>query len=227
MKYDNILQGRFISRPNRFIANIEIDKKIQVCHVKNTGRCKELLIPEKTTVFVQENDNPNRKTKYSLITVKKGDRLINMDSQVPNKVVYEWIKKGNLFNNPSLIKTEKTYNNSRFDLYVEEDNKKAFIEVKGVTLEEDGIVRFPDAPTERGVKHIKELCDCIDDGYEAYIIFVIQMKDVLYFEPNIKTHKEFGEALKKAKEYGVNIIAVDCDVTENSIDIRNYVKVRV
>ena len=227
MKYDNILQGRFISRPNRFIANVEIDKKIQVCHVKNTGRCKELLIPEETTVFVQENDNPKRKTKYSLITVKKDDRLINMDSQVPNKVVYEWIKNGNLFENTSLIKTEKKYHNSRFDLYVEEGNRKIFIEVKGVTLEEDGVVRFPDAPTERGVKHIRELCECIKDGYEAYIIFVIQMRGVLYFEPNIKTHKEFGDALKRAKESGVNIIAVDCDVSENSIDIRDYVKVKV
>lgn len=227
MKYDNILQARFISRPNRFIANVEIDKKIQVCHVKNTGRCKELLIPEETTVFVQENDNPKRKTKYSLITVKKDDRLINMDSQVPNKVVYEWIKNGNLFKNTSSIKTEQKYHNSRFDLYVEEGNRKIFIEVKGVTLEEDGVVRFPDAPTERGVKHIRELCECIKDGYEAYIIFVIQMRDVLYFEPNIKTHKEFGDALKKAKESGVNIIAVDCEVSENSIDIRDYVKVKV
>ena len=227
MKYDNILQGRFISRPNRFIANVEINNKIEVCHVKNTGRCKELLIPEETTVFVQENDNPNRKTKYSLITVKKGDRLINMDSQVPNKVVYEWIKKGNLFNSPSLIKPEKKCDKSRFDLYVEEGSRKAFIEVKGVTLEEDGVVRFPDAPTERGVKHLKELCNCIDEGYEAYIIFVIQMKDVLYFEPNVRTHKEFGEVLREAKKHGVNILAVDCDVTENSIDIRDYVKVKI
>lgn len=227
MRYDNILQGRFISRPNRFIANVEINNKIEVCHVKNTGRCKELLIPEETTVFVQENDNPNRKTKYSLITVKKGDRLINMDSQVPNKVVYEWIKKGNLFNSPSLIKPEKKYDKSRFDLYVEEGSRKAFIEVKGVTLEEEGVVRFPDAPTERGVKHLKELCNCIDEGYEAYIIFVIQMKDVLYFEPNVRTHKEFGEVLREGKKHGVNILAVDCDVTENSIDIRDYVKVKI
>lgn len=227
MKYNNIVKGRFISRPNRFIANVEINNKIEVCHVKNTGRCKELLIPEETTVFVEENDNPNRKTKYSLITVKKDDRLINMDSQVPNKVVYEWIKKGNLFNNPSLIKMEKKYDKSRFDLYVEEGERKAFIEVKGVTLEEDGVVRFPDAPTERGVKHLKELCNCIDEGYEAYIIFVIQMKDVLYFEPNIRTHKEFGETLKEAKKHGVNILAVDCNVTEDSIDIKDYVEVKV
>lgn len=227
MKYNNIVKGRFISRPNRFIANVEINNKIEVCHVKNTGRCKELLIPEETTVFVQENDNPKRKTKYSLITVKKGDRLINMDSQVPNKVVYEWIKKGNLFNNQSVIKMEKKYDKSRFDLYVEEGDRKAFIEVKGVTLEEDGVVRFPDAPTERGVKHLKELCKCIDEGYEAYIIFVIQMKDVLYFEPNIKTHKEFGEALREAKKHGVNILAVDCNITEDSIDINNYVEVKV
>ena len=226
MKYDNILKGKFISRPNRFIAHVEINGNMEICHVKNTGRCKELLIPG-VTVFVQESDNPNRKTKFSLIGVIKENRIINMDSQVPNKVVHEWILKGNLFTDVTLIKPETTYNKSRFDFYIETKNKKAFIEVKGVTLEEQGIVRFPDAPTERGVKHVRELCDCIKEDYEAYIIFVIQMKNVIYFEPNIETHKEFAEALKEAKKQGVHIIAVDCNVNENSIDIVDYVKVIV
>lgn len=224
MNYDNILEGKFISRPNRFIAHIEINGKVEICHVKNTGRCKELLTPN-AIVFVEENNNPNRKTKFSLIGVIKGKRMINMDSQVTNKVVHEWILKGNLITEVTLIKPEKKYNNSRFDFYIETENRKIFIEVKGVTLESEGIVKFPDAPTERGVKHVKELCDCIKDGYEAYIIFVIQMKDVLHFEPNIETHKEFAEVLKEAAKKGVNIIAVDCEVKEDSINIRDYVKV--
>ena len=224
MKYENILKGKFISRPNRFIAHIEINGKIEICHVKNTGRCKELLTPS-ATVFVQENNNPKRKTRFSLISVIKGNRMINMDSQVPNKIVHEWILKGNLFTDVTLIKPESKYKKSRFDFYVETKNKKAFVEVKGVTLEEQGVVKFPDAPTERGVKHIRELCDCIKEGYDAYIIFVIQMKDVLHFEPNIETHKEFAEVLKEAKKQGVHIIAVDCEVSENSIDILDYVKV--
>jgi len=226
MKYENIIKGKFIARPNRFIAEIEINGKIETCHVKNTGRCKELLIPS-ATVFVEENDNPKRKTKFSLIDVVKDKRLINIDSQVPNKIVHEWILKGNLFKDVTLIKPETTYNKSRFDFYVETNGRKAFIEVKGVTLEENKVVRFPDAPTERGVKHIKELCACLKEGYDAYIIFVIQMKDVLYFEPNDETHKEFGDALRGAKKAGVNIIAVDCDVKEDSIDIVDYVEVRV
>lgn len=226
MKYDNITKGKFIVRPNRFIAHVEVNEKIEICHVKNTGRCKELLIPG-VTVFLQENDNPKRKTKFSLIGVIKGERIINIDSQIPNKAVQEWILKGNLFNEVTLIKPEKTYKNSRFDFYVETKEKKVFIEVKGVTLEENNVVRFPDAPTERGVKHINELCDCIKEGYEAYIVFVIQMKGVSYFEPNDETHKEFGDALRRAKKLGVNIIAVDCEVEEDSIEIADYVEVRV
>lgn len=226
MKYENILEGKFIERPNRFIAYIEINGKIEVCHVKNTGRCKELLIPG-VTVFVQENDNPKRKTKFSLIGVIKDKRIINIDSQVPNKAVHEWILKGNLFKDVTLIKPETTYKKSRFDFYIETKEKKIFIEVKGVTLEENNVVRFPDAPTERGIKHINELCECIKEGYEAYIIFVIQMKDVLYFEPNDETHKEFGDALRQAKKLGVNIVAVDCKVTKDSIEIADYVEARI
>lgn len=226
MKYDNIVKGKFISRPNRFIANVEVNGKVEICHVKNTGRCKELLTSD-ATVFVQEHNNPKRKTKFSLIGVIKGNRIINMDSQVPNKVVQEWILKENLFKDLVLIKPEQKYNNSRFDFYVETKERKAFIEVKGVTLENEGVVMFPDAPTERGLKHVKELCQCIEDGYDAYVIFVIQMKDALYFKPNIQTHKEFGDALKDAKKAGVNIVAVDCDVTQDTINISDYVEVKL
>jgi len=224
MKYNNILKGKFISRPNRFIAYVEIDGNEEVCHVKNTGRCKELLTPN-ATVFIQKNDNPKRKTKFSLIGVMKGDRMINMDSQVTNKVVHEWILKGNLLKEVTLIKPETKYKNSRFDFYVETKNKKIFIEVKGVTLENNGIVKFPDAPTERGVRHLRELVDCVREGYDAYVIFVIQMKDVVHFEPNVETHKEFADTLKYAKENGVNIVAVDCFVDEDSINISDYVNV--
>jgi sugar fermentation stimulation protein A len=226
MKYSNIFKGKFISRPNRFIAYIEIDGCTEVCHVKNTGRCKELLIPN-VEVFVEKNENPKRKTKFSLIAVRKGNRIINMDSQVTNKVIHEWILKGNLFTELTLIKPETKYGSSRFDFYIETKKGRAFIEVKGVTLENEGIVKFPDAPTERGVKHIKELCESIKEGFEAYIIFVIQMKDVVHFEPNVETHKEFAYALKEAKEKGVHILALDCEVTEDTIDILDYVKVIV
>ncbi len=224
MKYKNIRQGIFLSRPNRFIAYVELDGEVVKCHVKNTGRCKELLI-EGVTVFLEEHDNPNRKTKYSLIGVKKGDILINMDSQAPNKVVEEWLKEGGLYANPSLVKREKTYGNSRFDFYVEAGEKRCFIEVKGVTLEEEQIAKFPDAPTERGIKHIKELCDCRKDGYEAYIIFVIQLKGIIKFEPNIRTQPEFQQALINAKRAGVHILAYDCLVTEDTLQIDEKVDV--
>lgn len=224
MKYERIKVGTFVERPNRFIAYVNIAGRKETVHVKNTGRCRELLIPG-ATVYVQESDNPNRKTKWDLIGVKKGNRMINMDSQITNAVVKEWIEKGNLFANSSLIKPETTYGQSRFDLYVEEGERKAFIEVKGVTLEEDGIVRFPDAPTERGVKHVEELCHAVSEGYEAYVIFVIQMDKVSYFTPNERTHKAFGDALRKAKKAGVHILAYDCKVKKDSISLYKEVPV--
>lgn len=224
MKYERIKVGTFVERPNRFIAYVNIAGRKETVHVKNTGRCRELLVPG-ATVYVQESDNPNRKTKWDLIGVKKGNRMINMDSQITNAVVKEWIEKGNLFANPSLIKPETTYGQSRFDLYVEEGERKAFIEVKGVTLEEDGIVRFPDAPTERGVKHVEELCHAVSEGYEAYVIFVIQMDKVSYFTPNERTHKAFGDALRKAKKAGVHILAYDCKVKKDSISLYKEVPV--
>lgn len=224
MKYERIVEGKFIERPNRFIAYVEIDGKQEIVHVKNTGRCAELL-QSGATVYLQKSDNPERKTQWDLIGVKKGKRMINMDSQIPNKVVEEWIRKGNLFPNVTLIKPETTYRQSRFDLYVEEGERKIFIEVKGVTLEMDGVVKFPDAPTERGIKHLNELCDAVKDGYEAYVFFVIQMKGVKYFTPNRKTHAAFADALRRAKELGVNILAYDCKVIKDSIELANEVPV--
>ena len=224
MKYERIEEGKFIERPNRFIAYVEIAGQKETVHVKNTGRCAELLQPG-ATVYVQKADNPERKTQWDLIGVKKGKRMINMDSQIPNKVVEEWIRKGNLFPDATLIKPETTYKQSRFDLYIEEDNRKIFIEVKGVTLEHDGVVKFPDAPTERGIKHLNELCEAVKDGYEAYVFFVIQMKGLKYFTPNMKTHAAFGEALRNAKEQGVHILAYDCRVTKDSIEIEKEVPV--
>lgn len=226
MIYKNIKKGRFINRPNRFIANIEIDGKIEVCHVKNTGRCKEILTPD-AEVFVQESDNPCRKTKYDLISVLKGRRHINIDSQVPNKVFHEWLLKGFLFEGITLIKPESKYKNSRFDFYVETERDKIFIEVKGVTLEQNNIVLFPDAPTERGVKHINELIQCIEEGYKAYLIFIIQMKDVNYFTPNSYTHREFADAVKFAQSKGVNILALDCKVEAESIEVSDWVEVKL
>ena len=209
-----------MERPNRFIAYAELNGKKETIHVKNTGRCAELLRPG-AAIYVQESDNPERKTKWDLIAVEKetgsGKRLINMDSQIPNRVVQEWIEAGNLFPDVSLVRPETTYGNSRFDLYVEAGDRKIFIEVKGVTLEEDGVCRFPDAPSDRAVKHLEELIRAKKEGYEAYVFFVIQMKGVSYFTPNTDTHPAFAEALRRAKEAGVEILAYDCSVAPDSI----------
>lgn len=224
MKYDNIKSAKFINRINRFIAEIEINNKIELCHVKNTGRCKELLI-KGTDVFVQENNKENRKTKYSLICVKKGNLLINMDSQVPNYVVKEAIEKKSidLFKNISFLKLESKYKNSRFDIYFERNTgEKGFIEVKGVTLEKDGIVKFPDAPSIRAIKHINELIDAKKEGYEAYILFVVQLKNVKHFEPN---SDDFHKALKDAKNNNVHILAYDCFVSYDEIILKDEVPV--
>lgn len=218
MKYENMVEGVFINRPNRFIAEVKINGTIEKAHVKNTGRCRELLIPG-TKIFLQEHNNPSRKTKYSLIGVMKGSVMVNMDSQAPNKVVGEWLQQGGIYQNLTFLKAEQKYGNSRFDFYMEGDGKKAFLEVKGVTLEENGIARFPDAPTERGIKHIEELMKAKEEGYEAYIVFVIQMKGVCRFEPNDKTHRAFGDTLRKAEKTGVHILAMDCQVKENELVI--------
>lgn len=182
MRYDNIHKGKFLSRPNRFIANVEIDGKAEVCHVKNTGRCKELLI-EGCTVWLEHSDSESRKTAFDLVAVEKGDRLINMDSQAPNKAVGEWLREKMPFGEGFSVYPEKKYGNSRFDFYLESQDRKIFMEVKGCTLEKDGVVLFPDAPTLRGVKHIEELSHCLDEGYESYIMILVQMSDVKYFTP--------------------------------------------
>ena len=226
MKYRNIERAYFKERPNRFIAYVETEHGREICHVKNTGRCKELLTPD-AVIYVQRNDNPARKTKLDLIGVEKGQYLINMDSQAPNAAVKEWLQSGNLFSENAKIFSEKTYGESRFDFYIEDGQRKAFMEVKGVTLEEDGVCRFPDAPTERGVKHIRELMKCMEEGYEAYILFVIQMSPVKYLEPNDKTHKAFGDALREAAGKGVRVMARDCMITIDSMEIMNEVEVRL
>ena len=224
MKYENITEGVFLSRPNRFIANVLIDGKEEVVHVKNTGRCRELLIPG-VKVFLEKSNNIERKTKYDLVAVYKGDVLYNIDSLAPNKVFGEYITS--LFKHVKLVKSECKYKNSRFDFYVEYEDKKAFVEVKGVTLEKDGVMLFPDAPTERGVKHLGELCECMKEGYEAYAVFVIAADAGAYFTPNEERHKEFAESLRKAERQGVNVLAFKCTVCKDSINIKDNVEVRL
>lgn len=226
MTYNNIKEALFVSRKNRFTAEIQIDGKIQSCHVKNTGRLRELLIPG-TPCFAEESDNPERKTKYSLIAVKHGDEIINIDSQAPNKVFYEWAKEGGFIDGIKLIKPEKTFGDSRFDCYIETENDRIFVEVKGVTLKKNGVALFPDAPTQRGVKHLYGLCDCIEHGYGAYIFFVAQMKGVDVFSPNADTHKEFADALLFCKQKGVKILCADCHVTHNSLKIDKLIEVKL
>lgn len=226
MRYDNWRKGIFCSRPNRFIAHVELDGEMVVCHVKNTGRCKELLLPG-ATVYLEEHDSPKRKTKYSLVAVEKGEMLINLDSQAPNKAVEEWLPNSGLFRHLTQLRREVTYGSSRFDFYVESDGKKCFLEVKGVTLEENGVVLFPDAPTERGVKHLRELLRCVGEGYDAYVLFVVQMRPVRYFTPNRERDPAFAKALKEAFDGGVKVLAVDCAVTPDTMEIREFVPVQL
>lgn len=217
MNYKNIISGKFITRPNRFIAEVEICGKNEIVHVKNTGRCKELLLPD-SEVILEISDNPDRKTKYDLIAVyKEGLGLVNIDSQAPNKVVHEWLKTQNF----SYIKPEYTYGNSRFDFYMEKNNEKYLLEVKGCTLEIDGVGYFPDAPTERGVKHLKELIKAKKEGFCCAVAFVIQMEGVNKVLPNGKTHPEFEKVYNKAKENGIEVLYLKCKVTPDSLEIIN------
>jgi sugar fermentation stimulation protein A len=204
---------------------VEIDGQMEVCHVKNTGRCRELLTPG-AQVWCQRSDNPNRKTKYDLITVKKGDRLINMDSQAPNIAAGEWLLAGGL-GDISDLKAEYTHRDSRFDFSFLMEGKRCFLEVKGVTLEDDGVCAFPDAPTERGVKHLKGLTQAAKEGYGAFVLFVIQMPDVKYLRPHDERDPAFGAALREAAENGVTVMAMDCGVTEDTMQIRLPVLVRL
>ena len=223
MVYDNMVQGTFLARPNRFIAHVEIEGQTEVVHVKNTGRCRELL-PEGAQVWCQRSANPNRKTKYDLITVRKGHRLINMDSQAPNTAAKEWLLKGGLGKIEEL-KAESFHGDSRYDFTFLKDGKRCFLEVKGVTLENDGICAFPDAPTERGAKHLRGLTEAAKEGFGAYVLFVIQMSDVQYLHPNDVTDPDFGAALREAAANGVQVLAVDCSVTVDTMTIGKEVTV--
>lgn len=218
MIYDNICEGIFLERPNRFIANVKIGDDIVKAHVKNTGRCKEILI-RGSKVYLQKNSNPARKTMYSLISAYKKELLINIDSQVPNQVVYEALINGRIRETGEIksVKKEVTYGQSRFDLYYETDNERGFIEVKGVTLEENGVCMFPDAPTERGIKHVSEMIKAVKEGYKGYIFFLIQLKGGRIFVPNRKTDALFAKTLKKAVENGVSILCYDSIVTDKEI----------
>lgn len=223
MYYPNMVAGVFLARPNRFIAHVEINGQEEIVHVKNTGRCRELL-PVGAEVWCQQSDNPNRKTKYDLITVRKGQRLINMDSQAPNAAAKEWLLAGGL-GEISDLKAEVFHGDSRFDFAFTKDGKRCFLEVKGVTLENEGICAFPDAPTDRGAKHLRGLTEAVRDGFGGYVLFVIQMADVEYLHPNDATDPNFGKALREAKEAGVEVLAVDCQVTVDSMVIRQNVPV--
>lgn len=265
MRYNQVVKGQFIDRPNRFIAHVEINGTVEVCHVKNTGRCRELLVPG-CTVYCAKSDNPSRKTLFDLIAVEKScpaaqkgalsnvalksakretsqkvltaakdtsvieqsrtlltnqnkTLLINMDSQAPNAAAKEWLETKSLFAGLSYLKPEYKHGNSRFDFYLEEGPRKIFLEVKGVTLEENGVAAFPDAPTERGIKHLHELAHSVSEGYAAYVLFVVQMEDAEYFTPNRKTHPAFAEALLAAQQAGVHLLAYTCKVTPDSMVI--------
>ena len=225
MRYEHMTPGVFRARPNRFIAHIEIDGAVEICHVKNTGRCRELLVPG-CTVWCQRSDNPNRKTKFDLIAVQKGDRLINMDSQAPNKAAGEWLAGGGLGEITDL-RPEVKHGDSRYDFSFVKDGRRCFLEVKGCTLEQDGVCAFPDAPTERGAKHIRGLTAAAGEGYGAYILFVIQMSDVKYIRPHDETDPEFGRALREAAKNGVTVLAMDCAITPETMDIRLPVLVKL
>lgn len=226
MYYQKVVEGIFIERPNRFIARVLLPEGEVIAHVKNTGRCRELLIPGTRVYLEDHGENTQRKTRYSLISVWKKDMLINMDSQVPNAVAADALKRRLIAELPEadLIKREKTFGDSRFDIYYESGQRKGFLEVKGVTLEEDGVARFPDAPTVRGTKHIMELIKAKEEGYEASILLLIQMKGPKYFEPNKSMDPGFADAVDLAKKSGVLILAYDSIITPNTIYIGNRVK---
>ena len=225
MHYTNMVSGRFLSRPNRFIAHVEIDGAVEICHVKNTGRCRELLT-EGAIVYCQKSTNPNRKTKYDLIAVQKGHRLINMDSQAPNIAAGQWLRSGGL-GEITQLKAEVTHGDSRFDFAFRRNGKQCYLEVKGVTLENGGICAFPDAPTLRGVKHLNGLARAAAEGCDAFVLFVIQMTDVQYLHPNDATDPAFGAALRAAAAAGVTVLAMDCHVTQDSMTLQKRVPVHL
>ena len=223
MYYEDMVPGTFLARPNRFIAKVVLAGVEETVHVKNTGRCRELL-PPGAQVWCQRAKNPQRKTRFDLITVRKGQRLINMDSQAPNIAVGEWLRGGGLGKLEDL-RSETVHGDSRYDFSFTREGRPCLMEVKGVTLENDGICAFPDAPTDRGARHLRGLTAACREGYGAYVLFVIQMEDVRYLHPNDQTDPEFGKALREAKAAGVQVLAMDCRVTEDTMTIRNAVPV--
>ena len=223
MEYANMVPGIFLNRPNRFVAHVEIDGMPETVHVKNTGRCRELLIPG-ARVWCQRSDNPARKTRYDLISVEKGRRIINMDSQAPNTAAKEWLLSGGLGEITGL-RPETVHGDSRFDFSFVKDGRQSFLEVKGVTLETGGVCAFPDAPTERGTKHLRGLGQAAREGFGAYVLFVIQMADVKYLHPNDLRDPAFGKALREAAANGVQVLAVDCDVTPGTMTVGRPVPV--
>lgn len=225
MVYEHMVPGEFLSRPNRFIAHVRIDGREEICHVKNTGRCRELLQPG-VQVWCQKSSNPKRKTAFDLICVQKGARLINMDSQAPNAAAKEWLLSGAL-GPVTGVRSEFTHGDSRFDLTFFKDGMPQLMEVKGVTLEHDGICAFPDAPTARGAKHLRGLIQAAQEGYGAWVLFVIQMSQVEYLHPNDTTDPAFAAALREAAQKGVKVLAVECAVTPDSMTVTKAVKVRL
>lgn len=226
MRYETIQKAEFLSRSNRFVAIVKLDGREETVHVKNTGRCRELLVPG-CTVYLSRGDNPARKTAYDLVAVEKGSMLINMDAQAPNHVFGEWARGGSFRSDLTLLRPETSWGNSRFDFYWEAGEEKGFVEVKGCTLEEDGVALFPDAPTERGVKHVRELIEAQRDGYRCCICFVLQMKGCRVFRPNERMHPAFAQALRDASEAGVRVLAMDCIVTPESLVISDEVAVQL
>ena len=231
MTYEHVAEATFLSRPNRFIARVLVNGAEETVHVKNTGRCRELLVSG-CTVYLARSDKAGRKTEYDLVAVEnqrqgRAPLRINMDSQAPNDAAGEWLPISGLFSDGAVIRREVKFGDSRFDFYVEDGRRKAFVEVKGVTLEENGVALFPDAPTERGVKHLRELCRAVEAGYEAYLLLVIQMKDIRLFRPNAATHPAFADSLREAAGQGVHILAMDCLVTPEGMTVDKPVTVQL
>lgn len=226
MQYGKVYKGQFVSRPNRFIAEVRIDGKTEICHVKNTGRCRELFVPD-AEVYVVKTENPARKTKFDLICVRKAGSLFNVDSTAPNAVFSEWARQSGFFGEITYMRPEYTFRDSRFDFYIEAEGKKIFVEVKGVTLEKDGTVLFPDAPTLRGVKHLKHLAASMAEGYAAHVVFIAKTEKAKLFMPNRAAHPEFADALLEAKRAGVGVYCLRCSVLPDKLEIQDFVPVQL
>lgn len=224
MNYGETQPGVFIARPNRFVAYVDVGGEKVICHVKNTGRLKELLLPG-AEVLVKRADNPQRKTPYDLLSVYKGAQLVNIDSHAPNRLFAEWLPGSGYWADITGIKPESKWGNSRFDFRLEAGGQSVYVEVKGVTLEQGGVAMFPDAPTLRGVKHVNELAECTAQGHRAAIVFIIQMKGVDCFRPNDRMHPEFGTALRAAAGQGVELLALDCVVRPGEVRVDSYIPI--